>query len=116
MQLGFYFDQTRCNGCFTCIVSCKDKNDIPAGPASWRRVFTMEKGVFPNLFVAFLSTACHHCENPSCVASCPHDAILKRAEDGVVVVHIVGAVGGQLTVKVWSADVTWFPFKSFETV
>jgi len=93
MQMGFYFDQTRCNGCYTCIVACKDKNDVPAGPASWRRVFTIEKGVFPDLFVAFLSTACHHCVNPSCVASCPHDAILKRSEDGVVVVDQEACVG-----------------------
>ncbi len=25
MQLGFYFDQTRCTGCHTCVVACKDK-------------------------------------------------------------------------------------------
>jgi anaerobic dimethyl sulfoxide reductase subunit B (iron-sulfur subunit) len=35
MQLAFYFDQTRCTGCYTCVVACKDWHDIPAGPASW---------------------------------------------------------------------------------
>jgi len=35
MQLGFYFDQTRCVGCLTCVVACKDWHDIPAGPANW---------------------------------------------------------------------------------
>jgi len=53
MQMGFYFDQTRCIGCFTCIVACKDWHDIPAGPASWRWVHTIEKGKYPELFVSF---------------------------------------------------------------
>ena len=87
MQMGFYFDQTRCNGCFTCIVACKDWNDVDAGPASWRRVTTIEKGKYPNLFVAFLATACYHCAEPACVAACPVGAISKRELDGVVVVN-----------------------------
>ncbi len=86
MQLGFYFDQTRCTGCFTCIVACKDWNDVDAGPASWRRVITTERGEYPDLFVASLSTACHHCVEPACVSACPVDAISKREVDGVVVV------------------------------
>lgn len=86
MQLGFYFDQTRCIGCYTCAVACKDWNDIPAGPASWRRVLSIEKGRFPDPFVAFLSTACYHCVQPLCVSACPVGAISKREEDGVVVV------------------------------
>lgn len=86
MRIGFYFDQTRCIGCFTCIVACKDWNDVPAGPASWRRVITIEKGTYPDLFVSFLSTACHHCAEPTCMKACPVDAISKRQEDGIVVV------------------------------
>jgi len=87
MQTGFYFDQTLCTGCFACIVACKDWNDVAAGPASWRRVVTIEKGKFPDLFVAFLSTACYHCAEPACVDACPVSAIYKRDEDGVVVVN-----------------------------
>ncbi|MBW2144733.1 MAG: 4Fe-4S dicluster domain-containing protein [Deltaproteobacteria bacterium] len=86
MQLGFYFDQTRCIGCFTCCVACKDWHDIPAGPAHWIRVREMEEGTFPNVFVAYLSTACYHCEDPACMESCPVDAISKREKDGIVVV------------------------------
>ena len=86
MQMGFYFDQCRCTGCYTCIVACKDWHDIPAGPASWRRVLSIEKGKFPNPFVAFLPTACYHCVQPLCVSVCPVGAISKREEDGVVVV------------------------------
>ena len=86
MQLGFYFDQMRCTGCYTCAVACKDWNDIPAGPAHWRRILSLEEGDWPELFAAYLSTSCHHCAEPICVVVCPARAISKREEDGVVLV------------------------------
>ncbi|MBI2855017.1 MAG: 4Fe-4S dicluster domain-containing protein [Chloroflexi bacterium] len=86
MQIGFHFDQTRCTACFTCIVACKDWHDVPAGPASWLRLKTMEKGQYPDLFVANLAVPCYHCAEPACVSACPVNAISKRPEDGVVVV------------------------------
>ena len=93
MQIGFYFDQTRCTGCSTCIVACKDWNDVEAGPVSWRRVITIEKGKYPDLFVAFLATACYHCLKPACVDACPVGAISKREQDGVVVVDRDACLG-----------------------
>ncbi|MCG6911837.1 MAG: 4Fe-4S dicluster domain-containing protein [Deltaproteobacteria bacterium] len=86
MQLGLYIDQNRCMGCFACIVACKDWHDVPAGPASWIRLKIMEKGAYPDLLVAFLPTACWHCESPECVSVCPAEAIAKRDEDGIVTV------------------------------
>ena len=50
MQRGFYFDQTRCIGCFICCVACKDWHDIPAGPAHWLKVIPFEEGEFPQPF------------------------------------------------------------------
>ena len=93
MQMAFYFDQTRCTGCFTCTVACKDWHDIPAGPASWRPVKEIEKGKFPNVFVAYLAQGCWHCANPPCVSACPVSAISKRAEDGVVLVDREACLG-----------------------
>jgi anaerobic dimethyl sulfoxide reductase subunit B (iron-sulfur subunit) len=92
-HLAFYFDQTRCIGCLACIVACKQWHDVPAGPARWRRVLTVEKGSYPDLFVAFLSTGCLHCAEPSCAGACPFDAITKRDNDGVVVVDQEECVG-----------------------
>jgi NADH-quinone oxidoreductase subunit F len=86
MQLGFFFDQTRCIGCYTCQVACKDWHDIPAGPSSWIRVTNIEEGKFPNLFKAYFINTCYHCNSPPCVAVCPAGAISKRAEDGAVIV------------------------------
>lgn len=86
MQLGFYFDQQRCTGCHTCVVACKQWHGIPAGPASWRRVSTIETGKFPEVWVGHLSLSCCHCLEPACVSACPASAISKRDEDGIVLV------------------------------
>jgi anaerobic dimethyl sulfoxide reductase subunit B len=86
MQYGIYINEDRCMGCFACVVACKDWHDVPAGPASWIRVKTIEKGQFPNLFVAFLPQTCNHCLNPACVTVCPVNAVTKRPKDGIVTV------------------------------
>lgn len=85
MQYGFYFDQTRCTGCFACVVVCRDWHDVTAGPVSWMRVKTIEAGMYPDPYYAHIAIPCYHCANPRCVAVCPTGAIVKR-EDGVVVV------------------------------
>ncbi len=87
MQMGFFFDQTRCTGCYACVVACKDWHDIPAGSVNYRRVMILEKGEFPNVFVTFLATSCCHCEKPVCADACPELAITKREADGIVVVN-----------------------------
>lgn len=102
MQLGFYFDQTRCTGCFTCVVACKDWHDVPAGPASWMKVTAIEKGKYPDLSVAYLTTACYHCLEPRCVPACPVNAISKRPQDGIVTVDreaCLGAASCQLCLE-----------------
>lgn len=86
VQLGFHIDQTRCTGCCTCVVACKDWNDIPAGPASWKQVTSVEKGDWPDLFVAYSTSSCYHCADPICAVICPAKAISKRVEDGIVIV------------------------------
>lgn len=85
--MGFYFDQTRCTGCYTCAVACKDWHNIPAGPINRMRIKEIEKGKYPNLFLAYLALACNHCADPPCVKACPVNAIIKREEDGIVIVN-----------------------------
>jgi anaerobic dimethyl sulfoxide reductase subunit B (iron-sulfur subunit) len=50
-------------------------------------VVSIERGKFPNLFVAYLSLACCNCVQPLCIEVCPVAAITKRKEDGIVVVN-----------------------------
>ncbi len=86
MQLGFYFDQSRCTGCYACAIACKDWHDTPAGPARWMQLRYKEEGRFPDLFVSHMVTPCYHCEEPLCSFVCPNEAVSKRDDDGVVVV------------------------------
>jgi anaerobic dimethyl sulfoxide reductase subunit B (iron-sulfur subunit) len=86
MQYGFYYDQTRCVGCNTCSVSCKDFNQINPGPVRWRthKLHRQEIrdgiGVFENLVMS-----CNHCAEPACVTACPINAISKD-DKGIVTV------------------------------
>ena len=93
MQIGFYFDQSRCTGCDTCIIACKDWHDVPAGPASWMRVIANEKGKYPNPSLSYLINTCFHCAEPPCLPACPVGAITKREEDGIVVVNKENCTG-----------------------
>jgi len=88
MQYGFYFDQSRCTGCSTCLIACKDwhEYDLGSEPANWINITTIEKGRFPNLFVAYLAQPCYHCAEPVCSWVCPAEAITRREGNGVVVV------------------------------
>jgi anaerobic dimethyl sulfoxide reductase subunit B len=83
-QLCFYVDTTKCINCKTCEIACKDINGAAVGQ-KLRRVHTFEGGEYPQLFVSNLSMACHHCEEPQCLAACPAEAYHKRSQDGIVV-------------------------------
>src|SRR5690625_4001324 len=52
----------------------------------------------------YLPRICEHCQNPSCVASCPSGAIYKREEDGIVLVD-------QNTCRSWRFCMTGCPYK-----
>ena len=85
MRKAFFFDQTRCIGCNSCTVACKDYYNTNPGPVRWRRHQTHEdlnsSGVFYSLVMA-----CNHCKEPACKAACGAGAIEKRA-DGIVFVN-----------------------------
>ncbi len=93
MQIGFYFDQTRCTGCGACIIACEDWHDIAAGSAKWIRVVYFERGNCPEVFVSYLVVPCYHCARPLCLPACPVKAISKRKEDGIVVVDKEDCLG-----------------------
>lgn len=96
MQMAFFFNQTRCSGCLTCVVACRQWHSIDCDRLSWRRVETIEEGSFPDLRVSFLSLSCLHCHNCPCVSSCPTSAMTKRKQDGIVRVDPEKCLGGQV--------------------
>lgn len=100
-QYGFYFDSTRCTGCKTCMLACKDYNDLTADE-TFRRVIDYEGGAWSQeengswrqtVFVYHLSIACNHCGNPVCVQVCPTGAMHKDDATGLVLVDNHVCVG-----------------------
>ena len=99
-QMGFYFDQTRCTGCYTCSVACKAEVDVPLGKTrSW--VEYIEKGDFPNVGRSFLPRLCNQCNHPPCVSVCPTGATYKRQEDGIVVIDADVCIGCKYCILAW---------------
>ena len=83
MRMAFYFDQSRCMGCNTCTVSCKDWYNVNPGPVRYRKHNTYETDG-AGVFYSFVMS-CNHCEDPACMKACGAGAISKRS-DGIVVV------------------------------
>lgn len=91
-QYGFYHNNNECIGCKMCIISYKDKNNLPVGE-KYRRVYDYGGGdwsvgddgviAYENFFTYSVSAGCMHCAAPACIVSCPVEAITKR-EDGIV--------------------------------
>ncbi|MEZ8017517.1 DMSO/selenate family reductase complex B subunit [Vibrio splendidus] len=101
IQYGFHVDTSKCTGCKTCQVSCKDRKDLPVG-VNWRRVYEYaggdwvlgSDGTYTNdVFAYYMSIACNHCNNPACVKACPTGAMHKRPQDGLVAVNEDVCVG-----------------------
>ena len=91
-QYGFYFDSTRCTGCRTCVMSCKDYKDL-SQTLAFRKVYDYEGGNWTatdgggyttDAFAYHVSVACNHCAVPACVPACPNSAIAKDPDTGIV--------------------------------
>lgn len=85
-QYGFFIDLSRCIGCNSCVIACKQWHDIEPGPVKWMRVYQWEKGAFPDIELHTLPIMCLHCQNPVCADACPHGAIYKEEKYGAVLV------------------------------
>src|SRR5699024_6559434 len=59
---------------------------------------------FEETFMMYLPRICEHCQNPSCVSSCPSGAMYKREEDGIVLVD-------QEACRSWRFCMTGCPYK-----
>lgn len=93
MQYVFYFDQSRCIGCNTCTVACKDHNNINPGPVKWRELKSTETGKTTKLKNYNLTIGCNHCEVPYCEGACPTGAIAKDEATGAVLVDRAACIG-----------------------
>lgn len=75
------FKSDRCIGCYSCVVSCMDQNDLDVArdDLSWRIVENVPgRLVGKHRGNASVSIACMHCEDAACIAACPAGAIARR--------------------------------------
>ena len=91
-QYGFHYDGTRCTGCKTCMLACKDYHNLP-GDVAFRQVYEYGNGEWEKdaagawsctTQVYYLSEACNHCDSPACFAACSQGAIVKDEDAGLV--------------------------------
>ena len=100
-QYGFYFDSTRCTGCKTCEMACKDYKNIDLG-ISFRHVYEVTigdtvkdaDGILTTTCVSYpLSMSCNHCDSPICFEKCPQSAIIKDADTGLMSIDEEKCIG-----------------------
>jgi Fe-S-cluster-containing dehydrogenase component/DMSO reductase anchor subunit len=82
-QLAFRVDLDACTGCKACVTACHSLNGL-APEETWRDVGLL-LGVGESAGVQqTVTTACHHCEDPACLAGCPVQAYEKDPVTGIV--------------------------------
>lgn len=86
MSLRFRFHPDRCTGCEACVLACRMENRARQS-RPWRQVLVFNPLRHPGLPVTHLSTACHHCEAPACLAACPASAYIRDPDTGMVTLH-----------------------------
>lgn len=106
-QYGFYFDSSRCTGCRTCEMACKDYKDL-SQTIAFRKVYDYEGGTWTagaddtyasTAFAYHLSLACNHCDKPQCMANCPQGAIAKDSKTGIVAINKDKCTGAGVCVE-----------------
>ena len=117
MSKVFVIDVTKCNGCYSCQMACKDENvDNDWTPISkpqpdigqfWMKLKDKTVGTVPKVQVRYTPTLCNHCEKPACKEACPNDAIYVR-DDGLVIIDPEKCVGCQTCAKACVYDAIYF--------
>ncbi|QDV73929.1 DmsC/YnfH family molybdoenzyme membrane anchor subunit [Botrimarina mediterranea] len=86
-QYAFDVDLDACSGCKACVSACHHLNGLEPDE-TWRSVGLLigqtsaTSGDLPIL--QHVTTACHHCVDPGCLAGCPTNAYEKDPVTGIV--------------------------------
>ena len=82
-QYAFEVDLDRCSGCKACVTACHTLNGLD-DHETWRDVGLLVGGTSAQPVMQHVTTACHHCLEPACLAACPVDAYEKDPLTGIV--------------------------------
>ena len=111
-QLSLAIDLSRCIGCKTCVVACRNYHDLvdhasamPGAMATYIRVESERQGIFPDISVGTWVVPCQQCKNPACVKECKAGAISKDEQTGIVRIDPDRCVGSGDCVKACPYDV-----------
>jgi formate dehydrogenase iron-sulfur subunit len=81
-QYAFEVDLDACSGCKACVTACHSLNGLDEHE-TWRDVgLLISTDERPSL--QYVTSACHHCVEPACLAGCPVKAYDKDAVTGIV--------------------------------
>jgi len=86
-QYAFAVDLDACTGCKACVTACHSLNGLEPAE-TWRKVGEIEttaRAPRGGPTRQTVTTACHHCESPACLAGCPVQAYEKDAATGIVI-------------------------------
>jgi len=73
-RYGLVIDESRCTGCYACVVACKAENSTRPG-ISWIRIQEEEKGEYPEVSKRYTPLLCLQCGKMPCAKVCPPGAI-----------------------------------------
>lgn len=82
-QLAFRVDLDACTGCKACVTACHSLNGL-APDETWREIGLLVGDGTGSAVQQIVTTACHHCEDPACLAGCPVQAYEKDPVTGIV--------------------------------
>lgn len=83
-QYRFEVDLDACSGCKACVSACHSLNGLEESEI-WRSVgLLVGGGGSAPVWNQNVTTACHHCVEPLCLAGCPVDAYEKDPVTGIV--------------------------------
>jgi formate dehydrogenase iron-sulfur subunit len=98
-RMGFLIDTSRCIGCRSCQVACKQWNKLEADKTANRGTYENPRDLTPHLYNRirfiekadgggvrwmFLNERCVHCGDAGCMKVCPSPGALYRTKEGFV--------------------------------